>query len=137
MKYFYRKAISLLLSVLLAAGMAGCGNDSKRITGGADYSGAVESWAEQGGSAFDMTYNSAGMPVYRDPNAALKQAKKEFADVLALIQKKYDLEPISQDNYKPYKTHGWQVETDDQNLKRDGSNLTAFLDIYENSFERS
>ena len=40
------------------------------------------------------------------------------------------------ENYQMYMVLGWQLPTDNETIRKQGSDLTKFLDIYENSEKR-
>mgnify|MGYP003550872844 FL=1 len=75
-----------------------------------------------------------GMPIFKDTNKALEQALIDYADGFTAIQKQYNLAPVNDENWKNYKTYGWQLTIDDENIKKQGSEISQFFDIYENSF---
>lgn len=89
---------------------------------------------------YKVAVNKYGQPVFADPAAAFNQASIDYADAIKLIyesfQSEYDLEPFSEKSYQMYMVLGWQVPTDDEDIHRQGSDLTKFLDIYENSKKR-
>lgn len=60
---------------------------------------------------------------------------KKYAGI-ALIQKEYDLEALSQDNYDLYGTYGWQVTGGTSEEQDQAAFVSEFMDIYENSFSK-
>ena len=42
--------------------------------------------------------------------------------------------PLSRYYYNAYGAFGWQIVTDDDMLCKQGTQLSQFIDIYENSF---
>ena len=51
-----------------------------------------------------------------------------------LIQKEFNLLPLTNFNYKSYKIYGWQVTTGTNEEKEQSRFVSSFMDIYENSF---
>jgi hypothetical protein len=85
--------------------------------------------------AYEIGANVEGMPIFKDSKKALKQAKLDYKEAFLAVAKEFDLEPVSDSNYKEYKKYGWQVPVMDKNVQEQGVELSKFLDIYENSFE--
>ena len=89
---------------------------------------------------YQVAANRYDQPIFIDPPGAFQQASMEYADAIQLIYEtfgsEYQLEPFSEKNYHMYEAFGWQLPTDDEALRKQGSNLTKFLDIYENSEKR-
>lgn len=88
----------------------------------------------QNSEAYSIGENKDGMPIFKDTNRAFEQALIDYADGFTAIQKQFDLDPVSSENWESYKTNGWQLTTDDEDIKKQGSEITQFFDIYENSF---
>ncbi|WP_273129479.1 hypothetical protein [Bacillus weihaiensis] len=84
--------------------------------------------------AYEIGANVEGMPIFKDPKKALKQAKLDYKEAFEAVAKEFDLEPVSDRNYKEYKKYGWQVTVKDKNVQEQSVKLSKFLDIYENSF---
>ncbi|EOR19963.1 hypothetical protein A500_19434 [Clostridium sartagoforme AAU1] len=76
----------------------------------------------------------SGMPVFKDANKAFKQAKIDFAYGFDFIKDEFNLNKVNRFYWKPYKTYGWQVTTEDDELKKQCLDISVFFDIYENSF---
>ena len=91
-------------------------------------------------NCYKVAMNKYGQPIFEDPAAAFEQAAVDYEDAINLIyetfQADYNLEQFSQENYQMYLILGWQVPTEDEDIRKQGSNLTKFLDIYENSEKR-
>ena len=58
---------------------------------------------------FDIGANKYGMAVFKNPKKAFKTLKKKYKNGIKLIQKEFNLPPLSNFTYKGYKTYGWQV----------------------------
>ncbi|GAA0084608.1 hypothetical protein UT300007_10470 [Clostridium sp. CTA-7] len=84
--------------------------------------------------AYGIGADKNGRPIFKDTDKALKQAKIDFADGLKLIKDQFNLMSVSKYYYEPYKTYGWQVNTDDPKLRKKCGEISLFFDIYENSF---
>ena len=64
----------------------------------------------------------------------------DYADAIALIcaefHHEYDMPAFSEISYHIYKVLGWQIPTGEEAIRRQGHDMTKFLDIYENSLKR-
>ena len=78
--------------------------------------------------------NSDGYAVFKNPRKALKYKKRTYKDGIEIIQKEFNLGPLSQFNYKKYKNYGWQVTKGSNEAKAEALKVSNLLDIYENSF---
>lgn len=85
---------------------------------------------------FDIGANKYGTAVFKNPNKALKTLKKNYSKGIKLIQKEFNLLPLTNFNYKSYKTYGWQVTTGTEEEKEQARFVSSFMDIYENSFNK-
>ena len=83
---------------------------------------------------FDIGANKYGMAVFKNPKSAFKTLKKKYKNGIKLIQKEFNLPPLSNFTYKGYKTYGWQVTKGSKKDKEQARFISSFLDIYENSF---
>ena len=83
---------------------------------------------------FDIGANKYGMAVFKNPKKAFKTLKKKYKNGIKLIQKEFNLPPLSNFTYKEYKTYGWQVTKGSKKDKEQARFVSSFLDIYENSF---
>lgn len=84
--------------------------------------------------AYKIAINKNGMKVFENPALALKQLEIDYADGINAIKKQIGLLSPNIFNYEKYKIYGWQIVTDDKNISRQGTLISAFFDIYENSF---
>ena len=75
------------------------------------------------------------MPIFKDTNRAFNQSLIDYANGFTAIQEQFNLDPISSGNWESYKTYGWQLTTDVEEIQKQGSEITQFFDIYENSFK--
>lgn len=100
------------------------------------YSGDVSQWQNDfpPHSAYQLALSKEGKPVFVNPKKALKQAKVDYSDAITHVKSQYHLLPVSKYYYKPYGTYGAQIITDDEMLRKQGYELSKFIDIYENSF---
>lgn len=131
-----RKLLIVISScILFAIGLFGI-FDYIYFSPGIYYEGDVSKWEDSfpNHSAYELGLNSGGMPVFKDPNKALKQAKVDYSDAIKEISKKFKLLPLTKYTYKQYGMYGWQVASDNEMINEQGRKLSQFLDIYENSF---
>ncbi|NLZ75113.1 MAG: hypothetical protein GX914_01260 [Erysipelotrichia bacterium] len=84
--------------------------------------------------------NKYGQIVFVDPDKAFDLAMEKYAEAINLIydnyKEEYHLDKFSKKNYHIYMMLGWQLPTDDEQIRKQGVKLTQFLDVYENSFKR-
>ncbi len=85
---------------------------------------------------FTIGADQYGRAVFKTPHKAFDTFVVLFADGIALIQEQNHLAPISQKNYRAYKTMGWQVTSGAEEARQQAIFVTKFLDIYENSFTK-
>ncbi|MFC7686308.1 hypothetical protein [Ureibacillus sp. GCM10028918] len=114
--------------------LSACVNSPAHVIGEYDTT-KLNNVLNENNEAYSIGTNKDGMPIFKDTNKALEQASFDYADGFAAIQGQFNLEPINNENWDSYKTYGWQLTTDDENIKKQGSEITQFFDIYENSFK--
>ena len=85
---------------------------------------------------FEIGANKDGYAVFKIPEKAFDKLFELYADGIKLIQKEFDLEPLSADNYDWYGIYGVQVENGTDEEKLQAKFISQFIDIYENSFKR-
>lgn len=83
---------------------------------------------------FEIGANSFGYAVFKNPNAAFARLQTDYGKGIDLIQKEFKLAPLSKKNYEPYKALGGQVTTGTDEEKKQAAFVSAFIDIYENSY---
>ena len=83
---------------------------------------------------FDIGANKYGMAVFKNPSKAFVRLKKDYSEGIKLIKDEFNLLPLTNFTYKDYKTYGWQVTKGTKKAKEEARFVSAFLDIYENSF---
>lgn len=86
---------------------------------------------------FDIGANKYGFAVFKNPYRAFRRLKKDYKDGIKLIKKEFRLLPLSNFNYKSYKTYGWQVTGGSDRAREQARFVSSFMDIYENSFRTS
>ncbi len=106
----------------------------------APYTGSANIEIYQEYPEWEIGANKYDQPIFIDPNKAFELAQEKYADAINLIYEsfrdEYNLGKFSKNNYQLYKMLGWQLPTDDEEIRLLGVRLTQFLDIYENSFKR-
>lgn len=83
---------------------------------------------------FEIGANKYGIAVFKNPKKALKRLKSDYKLGLKAIQKEFSLMPLSPFNYRHYRQYGWQVTSEDEEIKKQARFISSFFDIYENSF---
>mgnify|MGYP003448454827 FL=1 len=124
------RVLFIICSLLI---LTACANSPDQVVGEYDTTNLSNTF-DQTNEAYSIGANQDGMPIFKDTNKALEQALIDYADGFTAIQKQYNLAPVNDENWKNYKTYGWQLTIDDENIKKQGSEISQFFDIYENSF---
>lgn len=83
---------------------------------------------------FEIGANIYGYAVFKKPAKAMKRLKQDYAEGIALIQQEFDLRPLNCHTYHFYGNYGWQVTGGSEEARRQAAFVSAFMDIYENSF---
>lgn len=91
--------------------------------------------ASPGPNPYQQKIGSNGQQVFVDPAQALAQAKRDYKEGFAAIRKEFGLLPLNSLNYRAYMNYGWQLTIGDEEVRRQGMEITKFFDIYENSFK--
>ncbi len=86
---------------------------------------------------FAIGANKDGYAVFKDPDAAYEALLEKYSDGINLIQREFDLDDLSKDNYSEYKIYGWQVLTGTEEEIAQSEFISRFFDIYENSYLKS
>lgn len=87
-------------------------------------------------TAYQIGANKEGYAVFKNPDKAFSQMKKDFKKGISAIRKEYHLLPLTRWNFKNYETYGWQLtETENFESKVQARKLSSFLDIFENSIK--
>ena len=124
------RVLFIICSLLI---LTACANSPDQVVGEYDTTNLSNTF-DQTNEAYSIGANQDGLPIFKDTNKALEQALIDYADGFTAIQKQYNLAPVNDENWKNYKTYGWQLTIDDENIKKQGSEISQFFDIYENSF---
>ena len=85
---------------------------------------------------FAIGADKNGYAVFKDPVKALDKLMELYSDGINLIQKSFDLEPLSVDNCGDYKVYGSQTTAGTEQEQQQAFFVAKFLDIYENSYVR-
>ena len=85
---------------------------------------------------FAIGANAYGYAVFKNPDAAFEELKKNYSLGIDLIQNEFNLDPLSKDNYDAYGTYGWQVTSGTNEEQKQADFVSGFMDIYENSFKK-
>ena len=105
-----------------------------------DYSGPADFDFLGRKEIYHVVANKYGEPIFENSSGAFDEAEADYGDAIQLIYdtfgNEYDLGPFNEKNYQMYMTLGWQLPTDDEIVRKQGSDLSTFLDIYENSEKR-
>lgn len=114
--------------------VSACVNSPGQVVGEYDIT-KLSNVFNQGNEAYSIGANKDGMPIFKDTNKALQQALIDYSDGFTAIQEQFNLDPVNDENWDSYKTYGWQLTTDDESIGKQGSEISQFFDIYENSYK--
>ncbi len=129
-KYFF-----MILTICMILMLTACGNSKSEVVGEYDISKLGGDFIKSGNEAYAIGTNEDGMPIFKDTDKAFNQAIIDYTEGFTAIEEEYDLKPIGKKNWEEYKTYGWQLTTDNEDLRKQGFEITQFFDIYENSFK--
>lgn len=130
-----QKYCFMLLTICMIFMFTACGNSKSKVVGEYDRSKLSGDFLKSGNEAYAIGANKDGMPIFKDTDKAYDQAIIDFVEGFAAIEEECGLEPISKKNWEEYKTYGWQLTTDNEEIRKQGIQITQFFDIYENSFK--
>lgn len=83
---------------------------------------------------FEVGANKYGIAVFKNPKAAYKRLKHDYARGIKLIQKEYKSPPLNNFTYYLYGKYGWQVTAGTIEEQEQARFVSNFVDIYESSF---
>lgn len=92
----------------------------------------VESFLERS-EHFAIGANSYGYAVFKDPEAAFTAFVEQYSDGIELVQKTFNLQPLTETDYDGYMECAL-VMAGDSEAEKQARFIPGFLDIYENSF---
>ncbi|MCF0149195.1 MAG: hypothetical protein HUJ77_12460 [Clostridium sp.] len=125
-----KRLLIIFFSLSLIFTLTSCSNSSAKVV--REYTGSASFGDNE---AYALGENSEGIPIFKDTDKAFSQALMDYKDGFKAIEEQYDLNPVSKKNWKEYKTYGWQLNTEDSDIIKQGVSISTFFDFYENSFE--
>jgi len=106
-----------------------------RVVGDYDVSNLKGSFLTSNNEAYAIGKNSIGRPVFKDASKAWEAFIVDYADGIAAIQKEYNLQPISKDDYRLYLSCGIEMPEGLASIaENECKDVSYFLQIYSNSF---
>lgn len=130
-----KKHFIMILTICMILMLTACGNSQNKVVGEYDISKLSGDFLVSGNEAYTIGANKQGMPILKDTDKAFEQILADYEDGFKAIKEEFELETISKKNYEDYFTYGWQLTTDNEDVRKQGSQITQFFDIYENSFK--
>ena len=137
--------LAMLIFVILAAlwvysnhSQSGQKNEyvSEYVIGAQGIKGTVDitQWGDH--PAYQIGADREGYAVFKDPDQAFARMKLDYAAGIEAIQEEFGLRSLTMANYQQYGTYGWQLtETEEADTLAQAHKVTAFMDIFENSYE--
>lgn len=101
--------------------------------------GDVSKWQMnlKNNEAYELALDNMGIPIFKDPNKAFKQLKKDYKKALKTIKKLYNISfSLNKYNYEAYKNLGWQTLTYDNEICDECWKVTQILDFFDNSIRK-
>lgn len=130
-----KKTAVICLLLILIATLYGCEKKAAKATGEYETVDKLEvDFDYQNVKAYKIGADRKGNPVFYDAKKALKQAQKDYAEGFSYLQTEYGLQDVEED-YEAYKEYGWQTQAADDEIVKQCTAISSFLDIYENSYE--
>lgn len=139
-----KRVTVVILCWMTTIGIVGCAQERVRfpavqeyVPGNGNIKGNVDAQELlEEDRSFEIGANSGGYAVFKHPKEAFLVMTEKYSDGIRLIRQEFGLKPLTQNNYESYKTYGWQVTEGSDEAKKEASEVSAFLDIYENSFKK-
>lgn len=96
--------------------------------------GDTSKWKFSDNKAYELALDYQGLPIFRNPEKALNQLKKDYKEAIKTLKKEYNISfTLNKYNYNAYYVHGWQINTDDEKLRDQCIMVTKILGFYDNS----
>lgn len=106
-----------------------------RVVGDYDTSKLKGSFVSSENEAYQIGKNSLDRPVFKSTQKAWDAFIVDYAVGIATIQEAFNLDPISQEDYKFYSTYGLDMpEGYSAEVEEQCKDVSYFLQIYGNSF---
>jgi len=108
------------------------------VIGSDNVKGAVDIYQFGDNEAYKIGANKYGFAVFKNPNQAFEQMKKDYEEGIEAIKEEYKLNTLSKINFMDYANYGWQLPNkySEEEINQ-ARKVSAFLDIYENSFSQT
>lgn len=94
----------------------------------------VEYYLEHG-EEFEIGADVNGYAVFKNPILAFATLKSEYKEGIEIIQKEYNLMPLTQLNYHEYMNCGRELNSLVRGDREKANFVVGFMDIYENSYK--
>lgn len=129
----YISIVCLFFCVLL---LTSCMNSKySRVVGDYDTSKLRGSFINSENEAYQIGRNSLDRPVFKYPQKAWDAFIVDYAVGITAIQETFNLDPISQKDYKFYSTYGFDMPIGTPvDVEEQCKDVSSFLQIYSNGF---
>lgn len=101
--------------------------------------GDVSKWQMnlKNNKAYELALDNVGTPIFKNPNKAFKQLKKDYKEALKTIKKQYNISfSLNKYNYERYKNIGWQTLTNNNENCDECQKVTEILNFFDNSIRK-
>ena len=88
-------------------------------------------------AVYDMCTNYYGLPIFKDKDKALVQAKEDYREAVDVIEEVDDFSYIDESNYEKVIAYALKLDVSDDSIDRQARDFAGFLDIYGNSLKRA
>ena len=111
------------------------GHAPKLHKGGTNVDRSYFNWIYAREGSYELRLNDLGMIAFAQPYEEFVAMTIDYADAIAYLQKKYDLDPIEPFRYEDYKKYGMLTYAETEDLDQACMAVSQILSIYENSFK--
>ena len=111
------------------------GHAPKLHKGGTNVDRSYFNWVYAREGSYELRLNDLGMIAFAQPYQEFVAMTVDYADAIAYLQDKYDLDPIEPFRYEDYKKYGMLTYAETEDLDQACMAVSQILQIYENSFK--
>ena len=111
------------------------GHAPKLHNGGTNVDRSYFNWVYAREGGYELRLNDLGMIAFAQPYQEFAAMTVDFAEAIAYLQDKYNLDPIEPFRYEDYKKYGMLTYAETTELDQACMAVSQILSIYENSFK--
>ena len=111
------------------------GHEPKLHNGGTNVDRSYFNWVYAREGSYELRLNDLGLIAFAQPYQEFAAMTVDYADAIAYLKAKYDLDPIEPFHYEDYKKYGMVSADPNEALNQACMAVSQILSIYENSFK--